>query len=278
MLPFTVFIFISHAPAIERIARSMKEIDRLSLVMKKLRGPEGCPWDREQTHRSLNACLLGEAAEYMDAAEDGDDPGMCEELGDLLMQIVLNACIAEERGAFTFDDVVRGVTDKMIRRHPHVFADASAGNSADVVKLWEAVKKEEKGAERTSLLDGIPRHVALLQAEKMQKKAAKAGFDWKKQEDILDKIREELDELRAALAAGNGDAVDAEAGDLLFAVVNFIRFRKRSPEDILARANGKFARRFRYVERKLAEAGKTPEHATLEEMDSLWNEAKTCGL
>ena len=256
----------------------MKEIDRLSLVMKKLRSPEGCPWDREQTHRSLNACLLGEAAEYMDAAEDGDDRGMCEELGDLLMQIVLNACIVEERGAFTLDDVARGVTDKMIRRHPHVFAGADAETSADVVKLWENIKKEEKGAERTSLLDGIPRHVALLQAEKMQKKAAKAGFDWKKQEDILDKIQEELDELRAALAAGNDDAIDAESGDLLFAAVNFIRFRKRHPEDILARANGKFARRFRYVEGKLAESGKTPEDASSEELETFWNEAKTCGL
>ena len=245
----------------------MKEIDQLDQVMKKLRSPEGCPWDREQTHKSLNECLLGEVAEYMDAAEDGDDHAMREELGDLLMQIVLNAAIAEERGAFTLKDVAADVTEKMIRRHPHVFGDAEVQNSKDVIKLWEEVKKEEK-KERKSVLDGIPRHVALSQAEKMQKKAAKLGFDWSKQEDIINKIQEELDELKAELKNGNEKQIDSESGDLLFAVINFIRFRKRHAEDVLAATNAKFSRRFRFVE-----ANMSP-NATIDEMEKLWQQAK----
>lgn len=246
----------------------MKEIEQLDQVMKKLRSPEGCPWDREQTHKSLNECLLGEVAEYMDAAEDGDDHAMREELGDLLMQIVLNAAIAEERNAFTLKDVAADVTEKMIRRHPHVFGNAEVETAKDVVKLWEEVKKKEK-KERTSVLDGIPRHVALLQAEKMQKKAAKLGFDWENQMDILGKIREELDELEAELKNGNEEKIDSECGDLLFAVVNLIRFRKRHAEDVLAKTNAKFNRRFRFVEANMSG------NAAIDEMEALWQQAKS---
>ena len=245
----------------------MKEIEQLDQVMKKLRSPNGCPWDREQTHKSLNECLLGEVAEYMDAAEDGDDHAMREELGDLLMQIVLNAAIAEERGAFTLKDVAADVTEKMIRRHPHVFGDEAVQNSQDVIKLWEKVKKEEK-KERKSVLDGIPRHVALSQAEKMQKKAAKLGFDWSKQEDIIEKIQEELDELKAELENGNEKQIDSESGDLLFAGINFIRFRNRHAEDVLADTNAKFSRRFRFVEANMSQ------NATIDEMEKLWQQAK----
>lgn len=245
----------------------MKEIEQLDQVMKKLRSPEGCPWDREQTHKSLNECLLGEVAEYMDAAEDGDDQAMREELGDLLMQIVLNAAIAEERGAFTLRDVAADVTEKMIRRHPHVFGDAEVETAKDVVKLWEEVKKEEK-KERKSVLDGIPRHVALHQAERMQKKAAKLGFDWSRQEEIVEKIQEELDELKAELKAGNEERIDSECGDLLFAAVNLIRFRKRHAEDVLAASNAKFNRRFRFVEANMQPG------ATIDEMEALWQQAK----
>ncbi len=252
----------------------MKEIDRLNEVMKQLRSPQGCPWDREQTHRSLCDSLLGETAEYLDAVEDGSDEDMREELGDLLMQIVLNAAIAEERGAFTLQDVAADITEKMIRRHPHVFGSENVNDSGEVVKLWEQIKKQEKGASRPSLLDGIPRHIALLQAEKMQKKAAKAGFDWTRQTDILDKIQEELDELREAVNAGNEDHIREEAGDLLFAAVNFIRFRKEHPEDILAAANQKFSARFRAVEQRLTEQGRTFSETTAEELDQLWNEVK----
>ncbi len=256
----------------------MKEIDSLNEVMKKLRSPQGCPWDREQTHRTLCDSLIGETAEYLDAVEDGNDAEMREELGDLLMQIVMNAAIAEERGAFTLQDVAADITEKMIRRHPHVFGEESAGSSGEVVKLWEQIKKKEKGASRPSLLDGIPRHIALLQAEKMQKKAAKVGFDWKNQADILDKIQEELDELKAAVAAGDEENIREEAGDLMFAAVNFVRFRKEHPEDILALANHKFSARFRATEQALAELGRTFEESSLEEMDRLWNEAKKRGV
>lgn len=253
----------------------MQEFDQLEQVMKRLRAPDGCPWDREQTHLTLLDNLLGEAAEFMDAVTDGNDAEMREELGDLLMQIVLHACIAEERNAFTLEDVTRDIKEKMIRRHPHVFGTESVSNSSDVVKLWETIKKTEKGDKRKSILDGIPNHVALLQAEKMQKKAAKVGFDWQDQKDILRKIREEIDELDDALQRGDETHIDEESGDLLFAMINFIRFRKKHPEDILAAANAKFAQRFRYVEQKITEQGKELSNATLEEMDTLWNEAKT---
>lgn len=253
----------------------MKEFDQLEQVMKRLRAPDGCPWDREQTHLTLLDNLLGEAAEFMDAVTEGNDEEMREELGDLLMQIVLHACIAEERNAFTLEDVTRDIKEKMIRRHPHVFGTESVKDSSEVLKLWESIKKEEKGAKRKSILDGIPNHVALLQAEKMQKKAAKVGFDWQDQKDILRKIREEIDELDDAVQNNDEAHIDEESGDLLFAVINFIRFRKKHPEDILAKANAKFAQRFRYVEKKLAEQGKEPAEATLAEMDALWNEAKS---
>lgn len=251
----------------------MTEIDRLAAVMKRLRAPDGCPWDREQTHESLMKCLTGEVAEYLDAVADHDDRGMREELGDLLMEIVLNAVIAEERGAFTLEDAARGVTEKMIRRHPHVFGNAEAADSDAVVKLWDEIKKEEKNT-RTSLLDGVPRRLALFSAEKMQKKAAKAGFDWPDAAQILDKIDEEIRELREAYASGDERAIDEESGDLLFAAVNFVRFRKKSPEEILAAANAKFARRFRFVEKMLADQGKTVESASPDEREACWCEAK----
>ena len=255
----------------------MNEIQHLYEVMKKLRSPEGCPWDREQTHQTLTDCLMGEAAEYLDAVEDQDDHAMQEELGDLLMQIVLNAVIAEERGKFTFRQVVQDITEKMIRRHPHVFGDASVENARQVVKLWEQIKKKEK-SDRKSLLDGVPRHIALQQAEKLQKKAAKVGFDWKNQADILDKIQEELDELKAAAASGNDAHIREEAGDLLFAAVNFIRFRNEHAEDVLAQANHKFKARFQAVERIITGQDREMKDATPEEMDQLWNQAKADGI
>ena len=226
----------------------MKEIDELRNVMRRLRAPDGCPWDRVQTHATLLECLMGEAAEFMDAVDASDDANMREELGDLLMQIVLHSVIAEERGAFTFEDVARDITQKMIRRHEHVFGNAKAETAADVVKLWEKVKLKEPEHVHKSVLDGIPNHCpALFQAEKMQKKAAKAGFDWDDSLEILDKVEEELSELREACASGDEAHIDEETGDLIFAAANIARFRKRSPEELLARANGKFARRFRDI-------------------------------
>ena len=257
-----------------------EKLQELVDIMKKLRAPDGCPWDKIQTHKTLKKCSMEECAELMDAIEEENDRGMCEELGDLLMHIVLHSVIAEERGKFTLDDVLQGICSKMIRRHPHVFGEEKAENASDVVKLWESVKKQEHKEDRQSIMDGIPYHCpALLQAEKMQKKAAKVGFDWNCQEQIVDKIGEELDEVREALAERNDSSIDEELGDLLFAAANLVRFRKRaSSEELLAAANRKFANRFRYVESELRKLGKTPEESSLEEMDSLWNEAKEKGI
>ena len=259
---------------------NQENMQKLVDIMKALRAPDGCPWDKVQTHKSLKKCSMEECAELMDAIEEEDSPGMCEELGDLLMHVVLHSVIAEERGAFTFDDVVQGINAKMIRRHPHVFGDEKVNDTADVLKLWETVKKQEHKNDRKSLMDGIPYHCpALLQAEKMQKQAAKVGFDGNSHEQILEKIKEELAEVEGAISEGNEEHIDEELGDFLFAVTNLVRFRKRnSSEDLLAAANRKFVKRFRYIEEKLEEQGKDIENVSLEEMDSLWNEAKKKGI
>ncbi len=253
-----------------------EKMEKLIGIMKKLRSPEGCPWDREQTHKSLKKCLMEECAELMDAIDEENEHEMCEELGDILMNVVLHSVMAEERGSFTFADVVDGISEKMIRRHPHVFGDESVRNSTEVLGLWDRVKKLEK-SDRKSVLDGIAYHCpALLQAEKLQKKVAKYGFDWSNERQIVDKIQEELDEVKAALASGDQSHIDEEIGDLLFATTNLSRFRRRSSaEELLAAANRKFATRFRYIEKRLAEQGKNLEESSLEEMDALWNEAKT---
>lgn len=254
-------------------------IDELTAVMKKLRSPEGCPWDREQTHRSLMTNLMGECAEVLDAIAAGDDANLCEELGDVLMQIVLHAVIAEERGAFTFDDVVRGITLKMLSRHPHVFGTEKVASAKEVANLWEKLKAKEKAhapASGASILDGVPDHCpALLQAEKAERKAAKVGFDWTRQEQIVEKIGEEYRELRAAIESGDEEHIDEELGDLLFAVTNLSRFRARgSAELLLARSTKKFKTRFARMEQLLSAAGKKPEECTPEEWDELWNRVK----
>ena len=259
----------------------MREMDELLDVMRRLRAPDGCPWDRAQTHETLKECLIGEAAEYLDTVDRKDDAAMREELGDLLMQIVLNAVIAEERGAFTLHDVTREVTEKMIRRHPHVFAGEKAENVGQVLTLWEDVKKKEKGAEAfASVLSRVPHNLpALLRAEKVQKKAAKTGFDWPSEEGVREKMYEEMRETREALESGDPDRIADELGDLLFTAVNLARFRgKESAEDMLHAATDKFIRRFQYVERRLNERGGVPGESSLSEMDELWNEAKKNGL
>ena len=258
-------------------------IDQLISAMKILRSENGCPWDREQTHSSLKKYLMEECAELMDAIDDKDQEGICEELGDLLMHIVFHARIAEESKTFTFEDVARGITEKMIRRHPHVFADGKAQNSGEVIEMWELIKKQEKkerNRERKSLMDGIPRHLpALFRAHEMQRKAAKVGFDWTNSQQIMDKIEEEMRELKKALADGDEKAVNEEIGDLIFSAVNLARFRnEKSAEEILACTIQKFERRFRYIEEKLAAAGKSAETSSPDEMEILWNEAKKNGL
>lgn len=263
-------------------AGTASAICELVHVMKKLRAPDGCPWDRVQTHESLMPFIMEECGEFLDALAAGDDENMREELGDVLMQIVLHSVIAEERGKFDFYDVTRDVTDKMIYRHPHVFSDAKVNNASEVLVQWEKLKAKEKNHhKKESLLDGVPTHApALLQAEKLQKKAAKAGFDWKEQKEILAKIREECNELEEAMqdAGANEEAearIDEELGDLLFACANLSRFRKRaSAEMLLAASSAKFKKRFQYIEKVLASSNRKFEETTLEELDQIWEEAK----
>lgn len=252
------------------------DLNGLHEIIKKLRSPEGCPWDRVQTAESLTPCISEECAELIEAIENKDEENIREELGDILMNVVFQAELAEERGSFTLTDVVRSINEKMIRRHVHVFGEASADNPEEVLKLWDKVKAGEHREDRKSLLDGIAQTMSpLSRAEKLQKKAAKVGFDWNNSTDIVKKIREELEEYETAAASGNEEAADEELGDLLFAVSNLARHRKRANSDALLRqANRKFERRFRYIEQRLTEAGKKLEEASLEEMDALWNEAK----
>ena len=256
------------------------KIDELVQVMKKLRAPDGCPWDRAQTHQSLMPFIMDECGELLDAIEAQDDANFREELGDVLMHIVLHSVMAEERGAFTFDEVVEGITAKMISRHPHVFGKEAVSSASDVIDLWEKVKAKEKNHApdpNGSKLDGVANHCpALLQAEKVQKKAAKVGFDWTEQSQIVEKIGEEYRELCEAVRAGDDAHIDEELGDLLFAAANLSRFRKRdSAELLLARATAKFKRRFRHMEKQLAGQGKKIEECSLEELDKLWNQAKS---
>jgi tetrapyrrole methylase family protein/MazG family protein len=252
-------------------------MNELLTVMDKLLSDQGCPWDREQTHSSLKKFLVEECAELLDSIDDKDDVGICEELGDILMHIVFHANIAARDGRFNFDDIAKVIREKMIRRHPHVFGDEKVNHADEVLAVWNRIKAEEKGDRGfTSILDGIPRHMpALLRARELQKKAAKVGFDWEKPEQVIEKIEEELEELKNAYASGDESHVEEEIGDLLFAVVNFSRFRNSIPaEELLAQANKKFIDRFKYIERELEKKEKSLEEATIEEMEELWNEAK----
>ena len=247
-------------------------------ILHKLRSPEGCPWDKAQTAESFGACFAGEAAELLDAIDRKDDKGICEECGDVLMNVFFQIVLAEEQGAFTIDDVWREIIDKMVRRHAHIFGDRTASTPEEVAVLWQEMKaKEHKEEAPKSLLDDVKHYLSPLnRAEKLQKKAAKCGFDWSCEGDVLAKIREEADETAEAMASGNEEAVDEELGDLLFAVVNLIRFRKRAnSEELLRKASLKFDSRFRFVEKELNAQGKSVETASLDEMEELWQKAKT---
>jgi MazG family protein len=277
----------------------------LVALMARLRSPEGCPWDREQTYATLAPMLLEEAYEAFEAVEDAREGRPLElrgELGDLLFQIVFYAQVASERGEFTIDDVLEAIHTKMVRRHPHVFGDASAGDSAEVLRNWEAIKAEEKraagksdAASDSSLLDGVSAKApALMEAHQLTTKAARVGFDWQNVEQIFDKLHEEVDELKAAIieaAEGNaggddnkdevaaGEAAQArvreELGDLLFVVTNIARHLKIEPEAALKLTNRKFRRRFRHIERGLEARGRSLDAATLDEMEALWLDAKS---
>ena len=244
-------------------------------IMEKLRSPEGCPWDRKQTHESLLPYLLEETYEVIDAVKKGNDEELKEELGDLLLQVVFHSQIAKERGAFDIEDVVDSIAKKLIHRHPHVFGGREDIKTAeDVNREWEKLKEKE-GKKKGSLLDGIPESMpALERAYKLQKRAAKVGFDWESFEGIKEKLVEELSEIEEELKRGNGEKIEEEVGDLLFMAVNLARFLGVHPEIALRRANEKFEKRFRYIEKRAKEMGKNLEKMSLEEMEALWQEAK----
>lgn len=255
------------------------EADSLMRVLRRLRAPDGCPWDREQTRASLTRHLESECGELIDAIDRDDPAHICEELGDVLMNLLFQVVIAEEKGEFTLADVWREIIEKMIRRHAHVFGNEKAENPEEVVKLWEKIKaaeKLERGEEKKSILDSVKHSLtALTRAEKLQKKAAEVNFDWSDVSGIVRKVREEISEVESALADGDETAVDEELGDLMFAVVNLIRYRKRATsEELLRKANYKFERRFKAVE-KLALAGNKPmNELTPQELDLLWEQVK----
>ncbi|MFY9657316.1 MAG: nucleoside triphosphate pyrophosphohydrolase [Methylocystis sp.] len=262
-------------------------IHRLIEIMAALRTPEtGCPWDLEQTSRSIAPYAIEEAYEVVDAIERGDHLDLKDELGDLLLQVVFHARMAEEAGHFVFDDVVAAICEKLTRRHPHVFAQSRARDSQAVSVQWEAIKAAERAARAArrpdpappSLLEGVPiPFPALTRAVKLQEKAGRVGFDWADARLVLEKIREETAEVEAELAAPGVEAspeLQDEIGDLLFAMANLARHAKVDPEQALRGANAKFERRFRHIERRLSESGRRPQEATLAEMEALWVEAK----
>ncbi len=247
---------------------------RLQEIVKRLRAPDGCPWDREQTHKSLRPALVEECYEVVDAIDAEDDVNFCEELGDLLLHVVMHAEMAGERGAFAFDAVVAGICEKLIRRHPHVFGGATAEGSDEVLKQWEQIKRTEKG-EGASVLDGLPKALpALMRAQNVQKKVARVGFDWDEVGPVLDKIAEETAEVREAVAGGDADAVRDEIGDLLFSVVNLSRKLKVESEIALTESTNKFVRRFRAVESAVRASGRAVEDCSLAELDGLWEAEK----
>jgi nucleoside triphosphate diphosphatase len=256
-----------------------REIERLLQIMAALRTPKtGCPWDLAQNFSTIAPYTLEEAYEVADAIARGDLADLKDELGDLLLQVVFHARMAEEQGAFDFGDVVQAITEKLIRRHPHVFADETSRTAQAVEGLWERIKAEEKAANKTGengALTGVPVALpALSRALKLQARAGQVGFDWNNPRAVLRKIREEADEIEAELAGAETHKAASEVGDLLFAVVNLARHLQADPETVLRQTNLKFQRRFAVIERALAARGKAPQDASLAEMDALWNEAK----
>lgn len=257
-------------------------MQRLVAIMERLRDPEnGCPWDREQTLESIAPYTVEEVYEVVDSIAEGDMPGLCDELGDLLFHVVFYSQIAREQGVFDFDDVSRGICEKMIRRHPHVFADAEVADAAEQTREWERLKAAERaarpGGDGSGHLDGIARALpALVRANKLQKRAAKVGFDWEQPPAVLDKVREELDELERELSGSpvSERQVAEEMGDLLFSCVNLARHLGYDAESLLRDANGKFEKRFHRMEVLLRDQGVGLEQGDMSQMDRAWNRVK----
>jgi tetrapyrrole methylase family protein / MazG family protein len=275
------------APVKQRPSTPGAWFEKLVALQARLRAPNGCPWDREQTHATLRTYLIEEAYEVLDALESGDDEKFAEEMGDLLLQIVFHSQIATEGGRFTVSDVIREVHEKMVRRHPHVFGNARANNAAEVLKHWHQIKAQERRAKSPdgvttenekaseSALDGVPRTLpGTLEGLQLTKKAARAGFDWDDTAGIFDKMREEIAELQAAIDANRPAKVEEELGDLLFAAVNLARFLQVDPEIALKNANAKFVRRFHQMEGLAQSTGRKFEDVPRAEKESLWDSAK----
>jgi tetrapyrrole methylase family protein/MazG family protein len=258
---------------------SLAGFESLQETMARLRAPGGCPWDREQDHQTLRSYLLEETYEVLDALDRNDLPALQEELGDLLLQIVFHAQVALDQGEFRMPDVIHHINSKLIHRHPHVWGDVDVNDSSDVTRNWEAIKKQERndnGKSRASLLDGVSRALpALAQAYNYQSRAARVGFDWERIEPVIDKIREEIAEIRASLDAEHRAK---EIGDLFFALVNWTRWEGIEPETALREANQRFYQRFHYIEQAAEQAGRVLAEMSLAEMDALWDEAKARGL
>jgi MazG family protein len=262
-----------------------EKLPKLVDLMAYLRGPQGCPWDREQDYDTLKGLLLEEAYEVVDVTTERDFSGLQDELGDLLFQVVFYSRLAEEEARFNIDDVIEGVHAKLIRRHPHVFGDFRARNAAEALKSWLNVKAQEAAgagqseSSEKSLMDGIAASLpATLVAYELGLRASEVGFDWKKAEEVLEKVEEEIRELRRELSQGessDSSRLEEEAGDLLFTAANLARVLGSDPESCLRRANQKFMRRFRALEREVSARGKKLQERTLEEMDSLWNQLKS---
>ncbi|WNQ11680.1 nucleoside triphosphate pyrophosphohydrolase [Paenibacillus aurantius] len=268
-------------PRSEQDELQNRTFSRLHEIVAILRSPDGCPWDREQTHESIRKNLIEETYEVLETIDDDDPDAMAEELGDLLLQIMLHSQMEEETGAFTVFDVIAGLNEKLIRRHPHVFGDRTAGNAEEALANWQDIKQEEKRkkgieVEKQSVLDGVPRDLpGLMKAYKLQKKAASVGFDWDRSEEVLAKVREELAELEAEMGEGaEPERRTEELGDLLFAVVNLARFLKVDPEEAIASCSRKFYRRFQYIEEQMRINGQKMDKTELQVMEKYWQEAK----
>jgi tetrapyrrole methylase family protein/MazG family protein len=256
--------------------RIRDEFATLVETVARLRAPDGCPWDREQTHVSLKRYAVEETYEVLEAIDSGDPTKIEDELGDLLLQVLLHAEIARESNSFDIADVCARIREKLQRRHPHVFADTQVSGVDDVLHNWEQIKRGEQGNEdRTSVLDGVPKSMpALMRAAKLSKKAARTGFDWPDASAIVEKLREETDELEQAIAKGDKDETRGEIGDLLFTIVNIARFQSIDPEEALREMLERFASRFGRIEQEAAANGRNISDMTLAEMDAIWDEAK----
>ena len=252
-----------------------RSFDDLVSLMKTLRGPDGCPWDRKQSLPDLKPFVIEEAYEVVDAIDRDDRRALMEEIGDLLLESVFIGEITRDEGSFDIYDSITAIHDKLVRRHPHVFADVEANDAEQVLVNWEKLKNEERKAENKSVLSGVPAALpALLKASRLTEKAARVGFDWRRTDDVFDKLDEEIGELREAVGGGDPSRIEDEMGDLLFTIANIARKSGVNPEEALQSTNRKFMRRFQSMESSVRASGRNLDQLTLEEMDALWNEAK----